>query len=283
MRYLVARYGADSNVFAWELWNEVDLVDKGNDDAIMAWHARTAQELRAMDPYRHLITTSFSGWDGIKSVDMLPEMDYVQTHLYHLGDLAADIVERQHNKEAYGKPEYTGETGADWRGPSKDDPRGEQIHQSLWASTVAGGSGAAAMWWWDNYTEPNKLWPVYRPLTKFIDGVDFGREHMRTANVSFSSPDLTGWSTAGHHVVLAWVRLASAGWKAICQDHVTLTPVTGGSVTVHGVEPGVWTADIWDTWKGTVVGSSKVTVTSTGDASIALPTVDEDLGIRMHR
>src|SRR3569833_244883 len=242
-----------------------------------------------MDPYRHLITTSFSGWDGIKDIDMLPEMDYVQTHLYHLGDLAADLVERQHNKEAYGKPEYTGETGADWQGPSKDDPRGEQIHQTLWASTVAGGSGAAAMWWWDNYTAPNKLWPVYRPLTSFIEGVDFGREHMRSTPVSFTStaggdaPPLTGWATAGHHAALAWGRLASAGWKAVCQDHVTLMPVANGSITIHGVEPGKWTAEIWDTWAGKVVRTSKITVASTGDAVVPLPTVDEDVAVKLRR
>lgn len=299
MRYLVARYGAYTNVFAWELWNEVDLVDKdpADADAVRDWHVRTARELRSMDPYAHLITTSFSGWDGVPAIDSLPEMDYVQTHLYHLGDLASDIVGRMQTKAKFDKPEYTGETGADWRGPSQDDPRGEQIHQSLWASTVAGGSGAAAMWWWDNYIAPNKLWPVYKPLTSFVADVDFAREHMKSTTISFlDSPiiggrgadaaggsDLVGWSTAGHHVVLAWVRLSSASWIAVCQQHVTLPPVSSASAVIDGVEPGDWTADIWDTWTGKVIESEKVEVGSDEQASVPLPVVDEDVAIKMHR
>jgi hypothetical protein len=244
--------------------------------------------LKSIDPYKHLVTTSFSRWDGEKEIDTLPEMDFVQTHLYHLGDLASDIVNMQHQKEQYGKAEYTGETGADWKGPSQDDPRGEQIHQSLWASAVAGGSGASAMWWWDNYTAPNRLWPVYKPLATFVADVDFAGEHMRSKAVSFTGntgdiPNLIGWATAGDHVALAWVRVADASWIDICQAYKPVVPVPGAAVVVEGVAPGRWVAEIWDTWKGRIVRTERVLVGNTHEAVVALPRVDEDFGIKLRR
>lgn len=60
LRYLVARYGYSTSVFAWEFWNEVDIVDDYDSQAIAAWHADMARHLRAIDPWNHLITTSFA-------------------------------------------------------------------------------------------------------------------------------------------------------------------------------------------------------------------------------
>src|SRR5207244_3222060 len=108
LRYLVARCGASSHVLSWEFWNEVDIVspDAWNEDEVRAWHARMAQYLRVLDPYHHLLTTSFSGPGGKASIDRLPELDYVQTHTYGAPDMAGEILTRQQAKAAYGKPHY---------------------------------------------------------------------------------------------------------------------------------------------------------------------------------
>ena len=56
--------------------------------AVAAWHQEMGQYLRAVDPWAHLITTSYANTDGDPAVDGLREMDYVQSHNYGSHDMA---------------------------------------------------------------------------------------------------------------------------------------------------------------------------------------------------
>jgi hypothetical protein len=180
LRYLVARYGSSPHVLSWEFWNEVDGVTGYQTAPVRAWHARMAEALRDLDPYKHPITTSFGRSEGDREVDTLPGLDYVQTHHYGSADLAVTVAAEQARKAAYGKPHYVGEIGADAGGHrGEDDPQGLQIHDPLWVSVAAGGSGAAAPWWWDSYIHPRNLYPVFTPLSRFVDGVDWPAEEFR--------------------------------------------------------------------------------------------------------
>lgn len=66
LRYYAARYGWESHVMSWELWNEVN--------APAPWVQEMAAALRSLDPSRHLVTTTY----GKDDVWNLPEMDYAQ-------------------------------------------------------------------------------------------------------------------------------------------------------------------------------------------------------------
>lgn len=190
MRYLIARYSADPTVFAWELWNEVDLTTGFQPDKVKEWHQRMAREIRKMDPYKHLVTTSFSDSMGTKDIDMLDEIDYIQTHNYSAPDVISQIANQQSRKGSWGKPHYIGEIGADWAGPRADeDPLGLQIHDPLWISTAMGSSGAAMPWWWDNLIEPKNTYPLFGAISRFVSGVDWPREEFRQTQPSI------GWRT----------------------------------------------------------------------------------------
>ena len=180
MRYLVARYSADPTVFAWELWNEVDLTTGFQADKVKDWHQRMAREIRKMDPYKHLITTSFADSMGTKDIDMLDEMDFIQTHNYSSPDVIGQIANQQSRKGSWGKPHYVGEIGADWAGPrAEEDPQALQVHDPLWISTAMGSSGAAMPWWWDNLIEPKNAYPLFGAVARFVKGVDWPREDFR--------------------------------------------------------------------------------------------------------
>ncbi len=186
LRYLVGRYGAFSNVMSWEFWNEVDLTRDFDADRVQAWHQRMGQYLRSIDPYQHLISTSFSSSAGQRGIDGLAEIDYVQTHHYSSPDIASVVADSQVKKTLLGKPHYVGEIGADWQGPRGDaDPKGLQIHDPLWVSIASANAGAAMPWWWDNYTEPLNLYSVWKPAAKFISGIDWPGENFRVVRPTF--------------------------------------------------------------------------------------------------
>ena len=184
LRYLVARYSAYTNVFSWEFWNEVDLTEDYSADVVQAWHQRMGDVLRSIDPYHHLITTSLSDSMGNRNIDLLPELDYVQTHAYNNPDVAGSVLYQQSRKSEWGKPHYVGEIGADASGPRADqDPEGLQIHDPLWMSLATGSSGTAMPWWWDILIAPKNLYPLFGAAVNFTKGVDWPGEDFRRANV----------------------------------------------------------------------------------------------------
>lgn len=189
LRYLVARYGALSNLFAWELWNEVDLVQDYKKDEVQAWHEKMGAVLKDMDPYHHMVATSFSNSLGLRAIDLLPELDFTETHLYSpmmVGGIAYEVT----RKVDWGKPTYVGEVGADSSGPRvQDDPTGLQIHDPQWVAVTNGAAAGSMPWWWDSLIAPKRLYPIFSAFSKFVAGVDFAGEELRSVDSSITPAD----------------------------------------------------------------------------------------------
>ena len=441
LRYLVARYGWSPNVLSWEFWNEVDITTGYRSGPARAWHERMAATLRGMDPWQHLITTSFANTPGDRQVDSLPGLDYVQTHHYDSPDLAVTLARAQSQKAAYGKPHMVGEIGADSGGPrSNDDPRGYQIHDPIWVSLATGGSGTASPWWWDNCIAPRNLYSLWKPVTEFIRGVDWPAEGFQPANArvawqqkpnplprrdlelkdapvswdktefnrprrvqvtaagvqgqlplagiqhglgghrdkhnpatfefdlpwpsrcevevsdvsgwggaalkmtldgqtalfkDFPDPDgatntatlrqfagrygvevpagkhtvvventgadwfqchywlrqaleqtgppVLAWAIAGRHTGLAWARVEARDWRHLCALKEKSQPVPASVLVWPGLAIGRWEAEIWDTWKGEVVGRTTVEVGGDGEGRIPMPEMEHDWAIKLLR
>jgi len=180
LRYIVARWGYSTAVFAWEFWNEVDIIDQYDSKAVTAWHRDMARHLRSIDPWRHLITTSCARTAGDPRLDALPELDVVQSHDYIQ---RADVVptldrDRRDKAAARTRPHYHGEFGIghDGRATREHDPEGVHLHNGLYASVGQEHAGTPMTWWWDSYVEPQDLYRVLAAFTRWIDGFDFVRQ-----------------------------------------------------------------------------------------------------------
>lgn len=181
LRYVVARYGASPNLLAWELWNEVDLTADYASGRVKAWHAKISDLLRKLDPHRHLITTSFARLEGDPAVDELPGIDFVQSLQLGGPDAPAGFVSALQAKSRYKKPHLVSEAGWPWPRAQKEvDPEGLQIRAPLWASIASGAAGGAAPWGWDSYIEPQQLYGAFTAATKFVSGIDWPAEKLRT-------------------------------------------------------------------------------------------------------
>jgi len=84
LRYIVGRWTAFTSVLAWEFFNEIDneYAYLKHDDVI-AWHRDLGRYLRSIDPYAHLISSSFTGGSERPDLFALPEMDFAQYHSYN--------------------------------------------------------------------------------------------------------------------------------------------------------------------------------------------------------
>ncbi|MCX5770591.1 MAG: hypothetical protein NTZ09_10010, partial [Candidatus Hydrogenedentes bacterium] len=89
---------------------------------VVAWHDVMAKWLKANDPYKHLVTTSFGGLPEYPNMWNLPSLDYIQRHTYLNGietntqpaKSIAATAQKFHDN--FNKPIYIGEYGVTWKG-----------------------------------------------------------------------------------------------------------------------------------------------------------------------
>jgi len=289
LRYLVARWGYATNLQAWELWNEADLVASG--PAMNAWHGEMADELRALDPYDHLISTSRASANATATYWSLANIDFTQVHHYSyplpydLPSVAEQLL-RTH-LAAQPKPALLGEYGVDYRGPAEtieNDPEGVGFHQGLWIGILAGGFGTGLSWWWDNVVDPENYYFHFEPVARFARGIAFDRQGFTPIRppVVASDRNLAAYALRGARTVLAWVQNVDHQWLLEPLPGPDPSPVEGATLALGELADGAWTARWIDTYTGEDLAVEPVTVAG-GAATLAVPTFAKDVALRMER
>ena len=178
LRYLVARIGHSPRVLAWEFFNEVNITDgwRKVPDAVRAWHREMGDHLRSIDPQQHLITSSFAGIED-DPLWTQPRMEIAQRHQYHDSQLSfVDVVAEAHaTLRRHGKPVLMGEFGRRKNRYAALDRQGLSLHNGMWAAMMSGGCGTAMGWWWQ-WMDEHDLWPQFRAIATFVDGIDWPAE-----------------------------------------------------------------------------------------------------------
>ena len=213
LRYIVARWGYARSIMAWELFNEVGWTDNypQHQTKVADWHAEMAAYLKSIDPYQHLVTTSFAGEDEDPMVWAGPDIDITQTHYYlNTSNLQKALVNGITSYlEDFGKPTLTGEFGLGGSSElANTDPDGIHIHNAMWATLFGGGLGTGMSWWWDSYIHPENLYYHFAPMSAVASEVPFLEQDLRpvSAYVTGASGDLVltptlGWAGIGADTV----------------------------------------------------------------------------------
>ena len=196
-RYIAARWGYSQNIFAWELFNEVQFTDSFRSSTeqqkyVIQWHSEMADFLKGIDINKHLVTTS-SDTDEVAPVWNLKNIDLIQHHFYgnNTIDLISDSVKRLSH---YKKPVYIAEFGLDGVGEAEAEPDKQgspllakhirealHLHNGIWSSSLIGS--CAMIWYWDNYIAPGDHYREFTALSNYWKGEN--PENLQKANVSF--------------------------------------------------------------------------------------------------
>lgn len=183
LRYIVARWGYSRHIMSWELFNEVDWTDDFSKTdgvvktAVRNWHLEMAAYLKSIDPYKHLVTTSYYNPADDDEVWKSKDIDFTQTHFYNgsanFETVLADGVRT--DLEQVRKPAYTGEFGVNTAQSnlSTIDPDGIHIHNAVWATLFSGGMGGGSTWWWDSYIAPRDLYYHYKAPALMAANLNF--------------------------------------------------------------------------------------------------------------
>ncbi|MFA7052389.1 MAG: hypothetical protein WC328_05155 [Kiritimatiellia bacterium] len=224
LRYTVARWAYSPQVMCWEFGNEFEGWADATQEAILAWHREMAPLLAALDPYDHLISTSWWSKTGPEACWQIPEMDVVQTHSYANNDLNTALEARAFCRKQWDdfeKPHLFAEFGIRSHNfKPDDDPDGRAIHNTSWASLASGACGAAMPWWHENYIEPKNLYFHFRALRRFVTGLPFGTE--RWSPVEVRSPGTR--SAPARPSQRDVVALTRAGFRRAGADRFEVRP-----------------------------------------------------------
>lgn len=157
LRYAVARWGASSALFGWELFNEVEWADltKADPKAVGKWHDETKAYLRSIDPYARPV---FSSSARELNETVFPNMDMLQPHVY-AGDLHVGITEAKPPRIGF-VGEF-GEAGGAGGGSLKS------LREGTLASLLGNHAGAAMWWNWDD-VEKNGYYDWFAKLSAIV-------------------------------------------------------------------------------------------------------------------
>ncbi len=251
LRYNVARWGWSPHLAAWELWNEVDNLDGFDPSANSDWHREMGAYVKQMDPWHHLVTTSWRD----RQMFALPEIDIVQGHSYFGPEYDAaqySIEDTEHLMRGFGKPFFFGEQGIE--GPVSVDPEGKHFHDTVWATALSGAAGTGLYWWWHNYIEPYNLYRHYAPLAKFLRRVDLPAHEWKAPALSRPNlpVSLNVYGLVAADRALLWIHDPLA-WRVVDQKPVQGPHQSSASANIVGLDAGDYDIEWWNTSTGEII------------------------------
>lgn len=281
-RYLVARFADHPAILGWKLWSEINLTALGGGGrrartiegvppvtavqrlaTMVAWHEGAAAHLHAIDPYRHPVTTHWSG-DYRRpnhEVCALPGIDYICIDAYHSGRASysgstlVDLIWNGMQDPVRGlakfkKPLLVTEFGGS-SGGSTSELLAAELASVSWAAMVSGNAGMPFMWWFE-WIDQGERWQPFRAIARFLAGEDLRGSEARAVVLAASGDGGPWWARA-------WVRPGRMlGYVA---DHRWtgeggVSPARRGvSVRIGSqVAPGPCRVEWWDAHDGTLRG-----------------------------
>jgi len=196
LRYTVARWGHSPHVLCWEFSNEMQGWANSPNEVQLPWHREMAAYLRSIDPYHHLITTSFWGGTGFPEFWQIPEIDIVQTHCYTNNDEGVAPRVRDYCLNAwrdYDKPHIFAEFGIRSHSTTAEkDPEGWALHNGLWAALTSLCAGGPMPWWHESYIDPLDLYFHFSAIASFAEDLPLGTarwEPLEAERPRYADPD----------------------------------------------------------------------------------------------
>lgn len=296
LRYLAARYGWSRNIYAWELWSELDLVGPRNggyhrDQRVVDWHRRVSDFIGRTDLNGHLVSTHTCSNHGTQNPELikLPSMKSIAVDAYHNSwnplEISRLAVATAKFAEPYVKPALITEFGGSPQAASLEQLSIE-LHAALWTSAATQLAGTPMFWWWQVVEEYN-LYPVYAAFARYIAGED-----RRDPGLEMSESEIRA-AADGIPAVKCLMYASSErafGWIYIDSDKYGRPGapdekrIASGLKLVYGkgTDGGLYRIEFWDTYEGKPVSAQDIRI-SGGTAEAQIPEFKFDIAFKIHR
>jgi len=191
LRYINARWGYSTAIFAWEQFNEMDLIGEywTHRTDIADWTIEMASYIKSIDVNKHLNSTSFvqdnQGFD-IWNADVI---DYTQTHHYSAdAEIELSLNSRTQNfLTEFDKPTKIGEYSLSTGGANiviGYDDSGIHVHNASWSTALSGSFSISMSWWWKWYINNQNIqaYKNFEEIGNFISSIDLLENNLSPVN-----------------------------------------------------------------------------------------------------
>ncbi len=296
LRYIIARWGYSTRIMGLELWSEIDLTgdnwaDHQRPDFLsdkIDWHREMTRYIRTIDHRRHLLTTHYSGtYNRVQApVVQRSGIDYITLDAYR-GKQGGNIVRLLERTATtlghYGKPILVTEYGGSPMGTSQERMEAD-LHAGIWSAYMMNHAGSPLLWWF-MYIDRKDKYHHYKALANFARGEDRRNRKLETARLTVSGPaKFANWASClalrNNRAAYLWVYDTRSAQEI--PDEEDEVELAGLSLSLRGFQPGAYTVEFWDTYKGAVVDRAPKIV-ERGEMTIRLPTFKFDIALKIKR
>lgn len=239
IREFSKRYACDTEIFAVELWNEMNCLGEEWGQLypeIYAWNEEMIPKVKELFP-NTMVTNSIGSLDSDEVLENYRafcwnKCNFKQMHRYldqggKYNDTHNNPIEMiqgglQRVKDE-NMPFFLAETGAVNNNHSGEfkyyscDDRGMIFVDSVYTPVFLGCAGCGNIWHWDErYVESKNIYKYFKPLKNMLDGVDFQIEAFEP--VDFSDNELYILILKGKTVSLGFIRNKSDCWTNVLRD-----------------------------------------------------------------
>jgi hypothetical protein len=287
LRYFAARYGAFSNLLAWELLHEFDRVpleteESGREEILCAWHRKAAGLLRLADPCQHLITSSAWWFRGGHQTFQLPQLTLAQTHYAVDSEPSADLSEEcyyisERRRRDYRKPYLIGAFGVHaGHGPEDREAAEVCLRNGLWASAMACTAGPAL----PAVELDERMLQAFRILGQFLRRGALDPSTFFSERWTECDGRLMVYAMGNEKESYLWLRNVAYTWQSVLRDRL-VHPTPSMRLALGWHPPGEYAVEIWDTREG-LRRSDRISVTRRG-LLVPVPKVSADLAVRVQQ
>ncbi len=292
MRYIIARWGYSTRVFAWELWSELNLTGSNYDfyrsQDCVDWHRFASTAIREMDPNQHLITTHYCPdyTSQNTNITVLAGITHSSVDAYHNETRTLKILDllsatAQFNNPS-GKPVMVTEFGG------ASSAQGlvhleNSLHAALWASTCIPIAGTPLFWWWGLIEEEN-YYPEFLAISRFMKNEDRRDPALQPYNPVFSAPNrpeirIMSFALKSGTRALGWIYDVPAFDTADSETHPTITNLT---THLDNMSNGLYRIEFWGTTGGELIQVQNVEV-KMESLPISFPAFSRDIAFKARK
>lgn len=291
MRYMIARWSHSPNLVSWQLWSELDLAGTKKKfyrtKPVVDWHRIMGGEVKAMDPYDHLIATHTCGdyTHQNKDIISLPEIDFCPCDAYHNSPDPLFIVELMQRTATFNnqfdKPVLITEFGGTAMAQGLKYLT-DALHAALWSSSCTPLGGTPLFWWW-HLIEEEELYPMFAAVNRFMEGEERRNPELKRRGTAVKRD---GEAAAGVDVESMSDGAQAVGWLYVTSRFPHIDPRNdpprqkGLALHIPDMAAASYTAEFWDTIAGVPVHSTNVT--SSGDSlRVPVPPFSRDIAFKV--
>lgn len=292
MRYIIARWGYSPHVFAWKLWNELDLTGAQRERVnyrrpeVVEWHRQAGRRIKDLDPYRHLIGTHFCGDFTHQNPDIvkLPEIDIALVDAYHGNPDPLHIVELMRRTAEFNnrfeKPVLITEFGGSAYAGTLEHIE-SALQAGLWSSVAIPLGGAPMLWWWA-LIEEQDYYPKFRALANFMDGEDPRNPAATLRRVAVIVHDTNAAPSTSFRAWCFSDGRDGRGWLVDADRFSGGTPPTVSNLALRfdNMHEGAYDIEFWETAAGHPIENT-VIESRDGQLTVAVPPFARDLAFKI--